>query len=83
MVAKMAALGAIAIAGNNASPSFDIAFPKSALKGIIPFIKRVVTNIWGPHPGINPIIMARRGIKIPIALNIAFKSRGVRTIGKN
>jgi len=31
MVAKMAALGAIAIAGNNASPSFDIAFPKSAL----------------------------------------------------
>ena len=74
----MAALGAIAIAGNNASPSFDIAFPKSALKGIIPFIKRVVTNIWGPHHGINPIIIARRGIKIPIALNIAFKSRGVR-----
>ena len=74
----MAALGAIAIAGNNASPSFDIAFPKSALKGIIPFIKRVVTNIWGPHPGINPITIARRGIKIPIALNIAFKSRGVR-----
>ena len=74
----MAALGAIAIAGNNASPSFDIAFPKSALKGIIPFIKRVVTNIWGPHPGINPKIMARRGIKIPIDLNIAFRSRGVR-----
>ena len=47
----MAALGAIAIAGNKASPSFDIAFPKRALKGIIPFIKRVVTNIWGPHPG--------------------------------
>ena len=43
MVAKMAALGAIAIAGNNASPSFDIAFPKRALKGIIPFINRVVT----------------------------------------
>ena len=54
----MAALGAIAIAGNKASPSFDIAFPKRALKGIIPFIKRVVTNIWGPHPGINPIIIA-------------------------
>ena len=78
MVAKIAALGAIAIAGNNASPSFDIAFPKRALKGIIPFIKRVVTNIWGPHPGINPIIMASKGISIPIVLNITFKSNGVR-----
>ena len=78
MVARTAALGAIAIAGNKASPSFDIAFPKRALKGIIPFIKRVVTNIWGPHPGINPIIMANKGISIPIVLNITFKSNGVR-----
>ena len=62
----MAALGAIAIAGNKASPSFDMAFPKRALKGIIPLIKRVVTSIWGPHPGIKPMIIARRGIRIPI-----------------
>ena len=33
-VASIAALGANAIAGNNASPSFDIAFPSSADRGI-------------------------------------------------
>ena len=75
----MAALGAIAIAGNKASPSFDMAFPKRALKGIIPLIKRVVTSIWGPHPGTNPIIMASKGIRIPMVLNMVFKSKGVRS----
>ena len=75
----MEALGAIAIAGNKASPSFDMAFPKRALKGIIPLIKRVVTSIWGPHPGINPIIIASKGIRIPMVLNMIFKSKGVRS----
>ena len=33
-VAIIAAFGANAIAGNNASPSFDIAFPSSAERGM-------------------------------------------------
>ncbi len=37
IVANNAALGAKAIAGNNASPSFEIAFPISADRGINPF----------------------------------------------
>tara|TARA_B110000881_G_C18544483_1_gene500383 strand:+ start:1359 stop:1499 length:141 start_codon:yes stop_codon:yes gene_type:complete len=36
-VAIIAALGASAIAGNNASPSFEIALPISADNGIKPF----------------------------------------------
>ena len=36
-VATTAAFGAKAIAGNNASPSFEIAFPISADNGIKPF----------------------------------------------
>ena len=36
-VATMAALGTSAIAGNNASPSLEIAFPISAENGIKPF----------------------------------------------
>ena len=66
------------MAGNKASPSFDIAFPKRALKGINPFIKSVVTNICGPHPGTKPIIIASKGTSTPMDLNIMFKSKGVR-----
>ena len=36
-VAIIAAFGASAMAGNRASPSFDIAFPISAEKGMKPF----------------------------------------------
>ena len=36
-VAITAALGARAIAGNKASPSFDMALPNSADKGMKPF----------------------------------------------
>jgi hypothetical protein len=38
----------------------------------------VVTNICGPHPGIKPMIIARRGTSTPIVVNIMFKSSGVR-----
>ena len=44
IVATRATLGLIASAGNNASPSFDIAFPICADKGIKPAINIVVTN---------------------------------------
>ena len=37
MVARIAALGARAIAGNKASPSLDIALPSSADNGMYPF----------------------------------------------
>jgi|TARA_B110000881_G_scaffold209561_1_gene215958 hypothetical protein len=63
-VAIIAIFGVNAIAGNKASPSFDIAFPINAAKGIIPLRYKVVTNIWGPQPGINPINIASRGINI-------------------
>ena len=62
-MAIKAALGCKAIAGNNASPSFEIAFPIWADKGIIPFKYKVVTNIWGPQPGKKPIKIAINGIK--------------------
>ena len=63
-MAIKAALGCRAIAGNNASPSFEIAFPIWADKGIIPFKYKVVTNIWGPQPGKKPIKIAINGIKM-------------------
>ena len=59
-----AALGCNAIAGNRASPSFEIAFPICADNGIIPFKYRVVTNICGPQPGKKPIRIAINGINI-------------------
>ena len=43
-VAITAILGVNAIAGNSASPSFEIAFPINAAKGIIPFKYNVVTS---------------------------------------
>jgi hypothetical protein len=44
-VATTAIRGVKAIAGNRASPSFEIAFPIKAANGIIPLIYSVVTNI--------------------------------------
>ena len=44
-VAMMAIRGVNAIAGKRASPSFEIAFPIKAAKGIIPLIYNVVTRI--------------------------------------
>ena len=49
IVATRATLGLIASAGNNASPSFDIAFPICADNGKKPAINIVVTNSWGPN----------------------------------
>ena len=43
-VATTAIRGVKAIAGNRASPSFDIVFPIKAAKGIIPLRYNVVTN---------------------------------------
>ena len=60
-VAKIAALGEIAIAGNKASPSFDIELPIWAAKGMWPAIYILVIIIWGPHPGINPTKIAAKG----------------------
>tara|TARA_B100000767_G_C19574747_1_gene454769 strand:+ start:278 stop:709 length:432 start_codon:yes stop_codon:yes gene_type:complete len=71
----MAILGVSAIAGKSASPSFDIAFPINAAKGITPLIYSVVTNICGPHPGMNPISTAIMGIYIKFAsvIEVRFK----------
>ena len=66
-VATTAIRGVKAIAGNRASPSFDIVFPIKAAKGIIPLRYNVVTNIWGPQPGTKPIRIANNGIKIQAA----------------
>ena len=79
-MARIAAFGAIAIAGKRASPSLEMALPKRALKGIMPFMKRVVTRTWGPHPGIKPIRMAIIGRKIAIESNRLSKLSGVNAI---
>ena len=63
-VAMIAMRGVNAIAGNRASPSFEMAFPINAAKGIIPVRYNVVTRICGPQPGINPTRIANRGMKI-------------------
>jgi hypothetical protein len=52
----------MAIAGNNASPSLLNALPIRADIGTRPDKYRLVTRIWGPHPGRNPIMMAIRGM---------------------
>ena len=54
-VATIAALGANAIAGKRASPSLEIALAANALKGTMPLMYNVVTNICGPQPGNKPI----------------------------
>ena len=64
-VAIIAALGEIAIAGKRASPSFEIELPIWADIGIWPETYIEVIIIWGPHPGINPIIIAIKGINGP------------------
>ena len=61
-VAMTAALGASAIAGNRASPSFDIALAIRAEKGMKPCMYKVVTMICGPHPGNNPTRQAINGM---------------------
>ena len=73
-VANIAILGVKAIAGKSASPSFDIALPIKAAKGITPLRYSVVTNICGPQPGINPIIIAIMGIYIRFASDIEVRS---------
>ena len=64
-VAIIAALAEMAIAGKRASPSFEIEFPIWADIGIWPDTYIDVIIIWGPQPGINPIIIAINGIKGP------------------
>ena len=66
--------GVNAIAGNKASPSFDIAFPINAAKGIIHDRYKVVTKICGPQPGTNPIKIANNGRKIQAASATPAKS---------
>ncbi len=44
-VAIIAALGASAMAGNSASPSFEIAFPTCADIGTAPLMYKLVTKI--------------------------------------
>ncbi len=74
-VAITAMRGVSAIAGNRASPSFDIAFPINAAKGIIPDRYKVVTKICGPQPGTNPIKIANNGMKIQAASAKPAKSK--------
>ena len=57
-VATTAARGETAIAGNSASPSFDIAFANCAENGINPLRYIVVTTTCGPQPGIKPMTIA-------------------------
>ena len=71
----MAILGVNAIAGNSASPSLAIAFPINPANGIIPWRYSVVTSIWGPHPGMNPINTANNGIYNHAACAITARSR--------
>ena len=77
-VANIAALGAKAMAGKSASPSFEIALPISAEKGINPFKYKVVTTICGPQPGINPKKIANRGTNVIHTSNNDFRSIAVK-----
>ena len=74
-VAITAILGVNAIAGNSASPSFEIAFPINAAKGIIPFKYNVVTSTCGPQPGIKPTKTAKIGRNIQAASATTSKSK--------
>ena len=71
----MAIRGVNAIAGNRASPSFEIAFPINAAKGIIPERYRVVIRICGPQPGTNPTKIANNGMKTQAASAKPAKSK--------
>ena len=64
-VAIIAALAEMAIAGKRASPSFEIEFPIWADIGIWPETYIEVIIICGPQPGMNPIIIAIKGINGP------------------
>ena len=77
-VAITAMRGVSAIAGNRASPSFDIAFPISAENGIYPFKYNVAVKICGPHPGIKPTKIAIKGVSGKITLNNCLKSNPVK-----
>ena len=44
MVAQKATLGFMAMAGNKASPSLEMALPIKAAKGMTPLIYRAVTS---------------------------------------
>ena len=68
----------ITIAGNKASPSFDIALPISAENGIYPFKYNVAVKICGPHPGIKPTKIAIKGVSGKITSNNFLKSNPVK-----
>ena len=74
-VATMAALGLSAIAGNNASPSLEIAFPIKAANGTTPFMYSVAIKTCGPHPGMKPTRTPSKGSNRPTDLNAASKSK--------
>ena len=62
-VATMATFGAMAMAGNKASPSLLIVLPICAERGTRPARYMVVTKTCGPHPGRKPSSTAIRGVK--------------------
>ena len=68
-------MGAIAIAGNNASPSLLIALPIWAERGMKPERYIVVISICGPHPGKKPIKIAIKGVNAAIGANTLLKSK--------
>lgn len=63
------ALGTFAIAGNSASPSFEIALPNWADRGMAPCRYKPVVSICGALPGISPIKTPTKGRKILAEVN--------------
>ena len=74
----MAILGAMAMAGNKASPSLLMAFPNSAENGTNPLRYIVVITICGPQPGINPTSIAIRGTNGAQTSNSSLRSISVK-----